>query len=325
MGLIENPKIYTGRDLETIFFRPMFAGESAEQLGIRTLYNMPVPTTIQMWSPRSNVLKGYSSGWSGGDSAIRQQKTIELHKVKAEVGFSASDYFHQVYELITGRADVNLEDLTGTELEQAETEIFRRAIAESVRVMMWLGDVSGPVYNKFDGFLTLAARYSARSEMSIVNCGGIALDADHIVNVLHRMWTAAPPELKALKAEGNLAYFVTTDIYDAYEQYLDQFGSDGAYTDIVSGRRELSYHGIRIVDMGISQYMPLYSTNASTFCMLTDRRNLVLAVNTADYPGSEVRMWYNPDEMENRQRAVFMVGCEILDERMVVYADFVKA
>ena len=180
MGLIENPKTYTGRDLETIFFRPMFAGESAEQLGIRTLYNMPVPTTIHMWSPRSNVLANYSSGWSGGDSAIRQQKTIELHKVKAEVGFSASDYFRQVYELITGRADVNLDDLTGTELEQAETEMFRRAIAESVRVMMWLGDISGPVYNKFDGFLTLAARYSARSGMSIVNCGGIALDADHV-------------------------------------------------------------------------------------------------------------------------------------------------
>ena len=325
MGLTENTKTYTGRDLETIFFRPMFAGESAEQLGIRTLYNMPVPTTIHMWSPRSNVLANYSSGWSGGDSAIRQQKTIELHKVKAEVGFSASDYFRQVYELITGRADVNLDDLTGTELEQAETEMFRRAIAESVRVMMWLGDISGPVYNKFDGFLTLAARYSARSGMSIVNCGGIALDADHVVNVLQRMWVAAPPALKALKAEGNLAYFVTTDLYDAYEQYLDKFGSDGAYTDIVSGRRELSYHGIKIVDMGISQYMPLYSTNATTFCMLTDRRNLVLAVNTADYPGSEVRMWYNPDEMENRQRAVFMVGCEILDEEMVVYADFVKA
>ena len=43
-----------------------------------------------------------------------------------------------------------------------------------------------------------------------------------------------------------------------------------------------------------------------SFGMLTDRRNLVLAVNTADMPGNEVRMWYNPDEMENRQRAVFM-------------------
>jgi hypothetical protein len=32
-------------------------------------------------------------------------------------------------------------------------------------------------------------------------------------------------------------------------------------------------------------------------------------------------MWYNPDEMENRQRAVFMVGCEILDEELLVFAN----
>ena len=45
----------------------------------------------------------------------------------------------------------------------------------------------------------------------------------------------------------------------------------------------------------------------------------MLAVNTADMPGNEVRMWYNPDEMENRQRAVFMAGCAILDESLVTY------
>jgi hypothetical protein len=28
-------------------------------------------------------------------------------------------------------------------------------------------------------------------------------------------------------------------------------------------------------------------------------------------------MWYNPDEMENRQRAVFAIGCEILDNDLV--------
>jgi hypothetical protein len=116
MGLIENPKTYRGRDLETIFFRPIFSGENAEQLGIRVLYNMPVPTTIQMWSPQSDILQTYSSGWNGGNSAFRKQKSIDLRKVKAEVGFSASDYFNQVYELITGRADVNLDDLTGSEL-----------------------------------------------------------------------------------------------------------------------------------------------------------------------------------------------------------------
>ena len=153
MGLIENPKTYTGRDLETIFFRPMFTGENAEQLGIRMLYNMPVPTTIQMWSPKSDILQEYESGWRGGNSAIRQQKTIELFKVKAETGFTSADYFHQVFENIVGRADVNLDDLTGTELEQAETEMFRRAIAESVRVTMWIGDVEAARYNRFNGFL----------------------------------------------------------------------------------------------------------------------------------------------------------------------------
>ena len=323
MGLIENPKTYRGRDLETIFFRPIFSGENAEQLGIRVLYNMPVPTTIQMWSPQSDILQTYSSGWNGGNSAFRKQKSIDLRKVKAEVGFSASDYFQQVYELITGRADVNLDDLTGTELEQAETEMFRAAIAESLRVMMWMGDTEAPAFNKFDGFLKLAHAYNMEDRVPAVDYTTITPTADNIVKIFSDMWSAASPQLKALKNEGNLAFFVTSDLYDLYEQYLDKFGSDGAYTDMVSGRRELSYHGIKVVDMGISQYMPFSYTESSTHCFLTDRRNLVMAVNTADYPGSEVRMWYNPDEMENRQRATFMVGCEILDESLVVLVNFV--
>lgn len=132
MSFIENAKTYTGRDLETVFFRPMLSGPSAEELGIRILYNMPVPTTVQMWERSGDILQRYeTSGWTGGDPAAKRQKTIALSRVKAELGYSASDYFSTVYELVTNRADVNMEDLTGTELERAETELFRRAIAES--------------------------------------------------------------------------------------------------------------------------------------------------------------------------------------------------
>jgi hypothetical protein len=314
MGLIENPKTYTGRDLETIFFRPMVAGQSAVDLGIRTLYNMPVPTTIQMWSPQSDILKPYSPGWTGGDSALRKQKTIELYKVKAEVGFSASDYFNQVYELITGRADVNLDDLTGSELEQAETEMFRAAIAESLRVLMWMGDIYGSDYTLFNGFLSLATQYRCPS----VTYSSDQLLSDGVVSLFDTMWDTANERLKSLKGDGNLALFVTSNIYDAYERHLDQMGSDAAYTDMVTGRRELSYHGIKIVDMRISHLLP----EDTHICLLSDKRNLALAVNTNDYPGSEVRMWYNPDEMENRQRATFMAGCEILDESLVVFTRF---
>ena len=31
-------------------------------------------------------------------------------------------------------------------------------------------------------------------------------------------------------------------------------------------------------------------------------------------------MWYNPDVMENRQRATFLAGTEILDETLMVWA-----
>ncbi len=57
--------------------------------------------------------------------------------------------------------------------------------------------------------------------------------------------------------------------------------------------------------------------------MLVDKRNMVVAFNTADLPGAEVRMWYNPDEMENRQRAVFMIGCDFIDPNLVTVGAFV--
>ena len=87
----------------------------------------------------------------------------------------------------------------------------------------------------------------------------------------------------------------------------------------MNGRQGLAYHGIPVIDVRLGSYLAQTSLHKS-FCLLTDRRNLVLAVNTADMPGNEVRMWYNPDEMENRQRAVFMAGCQLLDESLVAYA-----
>ena len=101
MSYLENAKTYTGSDLETIFFRPMLSGPSAQELGVRVLYNMPVPTTIQLWDGKPDILQKYTqAGWSGGNTATKYQKTIRLNRVKAELGFSAADYFSLVYELI---------------------------------------------------------------------------------------------------------------------------------------------------------------------------------------------------------------------------------
>ncbi len=325
MAYIESAKSYTGNDLETIFFRPMLTGPSAEELGVKVIYNMPLPTTVQLWKGQDNVLQKYTTnGWSGGNSATKQQKTINLDRVKAELGFSAADYFSLVFEQITSRSDVNMEDLTGTELEAAETELFRRSIAESIRATMWVGDTTKTSgYNTFDGFLKSLAVYLDYDDVPTTQYTASDLeDADYSVECFDKMWNSANQKLKDLKGDGELVYFVTSDIYNLYEKYLDSKGAEASYYDAINGRQALMYHGIPVVDIHIGSYLASAGYNTS-FAILTDRRNMVMAVNTSDFPGAEIRMWYNPDEMENRQRAVFMAGCDVIDEQLVAYAELV--
>ena len=102
MTYLENSKQYAGSDLENIFFRPMLTGESAQDLGVRVLYNMPQPTHVQLWDGQRNILQKFTSaGWAGGKAATKYEKTVNLNRVKAELGFSAANYFSMVYEKVS--------------------------------------------------------------------------------------------------------------------------------------------------------------------------------------------------------------------------------
>ena len=321
-NIIVNPKNYTGHELETIFFRPLLSGPSAESLGIRILYNMPMPTVVQMWDRKGNVLSSFDeqSSWSGGVKTTHYQKTIPMSRVKAENAFSASDYFSTIFELITNRPDINMEDLSGTELEAAETELFRRAIADSIRMNLWLGDKSGNYntgYNSFDGLLKIVNERVAADQLHFAYKDLETELGDYsIADVMDSLIRKASPRLKGLYNDGQVAFFVSPSIYQLYEGYLDNNYSTATYADNQYGRKQLMFRGFPLVEINLEPSIE-GSKLSQDFIIFTDRRNIVLAVNTADTPGSEVRMWYNPDEMENRQRAVFAIGCEILDEELV--------
>ena len=314
--LIENPKIYTGTEAENIFFRPSFCGESAKDLGIRVIYNMPMPTTVQVWEQPGHVLQKFTNGWNGGSNATKFQKEIAMRKVKAEMCFAAEDYFSMVYEKIVNSSDVNMGDLTGTELEKAETELFRKAIAEAVRATMWLGDESGEISNlkTFNGFFRSILNSFASEEDVIAKAIEDPEELPTATEMFATCWKDATTELHNLRSDGQLVYFVSPDIYNKYIEELDSKGTDSAYLDTINGHQTLYYHGIPIIEVPLGVYA---IKKFSSFCLLTDRRNMVLALNTADMPENEVRMWYNPDQMENRQRAVFLAGAEVIDQRLV--------
>lgn len=324
MSKIELTKTYAGKDLESVFFRPMLGGPGAKELGITVMYNTPVPTTMHFWRRSGDILHPFlEAGWNGSVPAERFQKTIRLGRVKAEASYSAADYFNLVYELISARGDVNFEDMSGTELERAETELFKEAVAESLRTTMWLGNTSrdNELYASFNGFIpSITSEIAADGADCEIPNFTYTPEQNKGEYVLRTLWDKASEELRALKGEGNLVYLVTSDIYANYEDSLDSALLESAYQARQQGRESLSFRGIPVVDVKVGRYLADCNDVPSSFALLTDRRNLALAVNTSDFPGSEVRMWYNPDLMENRQRAVFMAGCDYLLPELMVFA-----
>ena len=330
MSKIEQIKSYEGQSLDTIFFRPMLTGENAEQLGIKVMYNTPVPTTLHFWKRNGDILRKYtSSGWSGGEPATKLQKTIHMNKVKAEMAYSAEDYFSTVFEMIASRSDVNFEDLSGTELEEAETNLFRASIAESIRATMWYGNTDRGTgsLSTFDGFIKRfmeddGTEDPTTSENAMVRLAYVPNSKEcWAESLLKQLWDSSTDTLRAQRSEGQLAFFVSTDVYNAYEEELDSVAIEAAYLAKQSGREGLYYRGIPVIDLRLSSYNnEEFGDMPSSFAFLTDRRNLALAVNTNDFPGTEVRMWYNPDVMENRQRAIFMAGCDFLFPELVTVA-----
>ncbi len=323
MSQITTPRTYEGHELETIFFRPMLHGANAGELGIRVLYNVPVPTIVTFWKGASNVLQKYSNGWSGGSPSDKFQKKIELHKVKSELGFNATDYQTMIYEKAVAHPDVNFDDLSGTELELAETLVFRDALAESIRATMWVGrrDRESGLLDTFDGFLTqLLTDNQGQPQINFAGISSSEWDSvDAGETLLKKVWDRATPQLRERKSHGDLAYFVTSDVYSKYEESLDNSSLEAAYLARQNGRESLSFRGIPVIDIQISQYINQISDLPKTWIVLADRKNFAMAVNTRDFPGSEIRLWYNADEMENRQRAVFAAGCDYLLPELVCF------
>ncbi len=313
--IIENSKTYDVNEVENLFFRPTFCGDATNDLGIRVLYNMPLPTKVPVFTHGNDILKPFASGWQGGTSGSMVQKEIKMHKVKAESAYSAEDYFSTIYEMVTNSAEVNLGDLTGTELEKAETELFRRAIADSIYASTWFGDVKGDISDRqnFCGFFSHIIG-GTEDGTDDYNVNIYSEDKEMAVeDIFREAWDLTTEDLRALTSDGQLVFFVSSDIYDAYQFYLDEKGLI-TYSEESSSRPTLRYHGIPVIEVPSKRYN---SYRAGSFCIVTDRRNLVLALNTVDSPEKEIRMWYNPDEMENRQRVVFLAGTAVVDAGLV--------
>lgn len=320
--IITEPKTYAGKDLETIFFRPAFSGKSLAELGVKVMLNTPVPVKMQLWKGAENVLKAYSTGFTGGNIATKYQKTISLEKIKAELSFDPTDYFQMVNELVTNSANVNLGDLQGTPLEKAETYLFREAIKNSIYITAWLGKKSraSGKYPTFDGWLQRLVTDSiagAGEETDIITLPPMT-GTDAAETLFTSMFRNAATVLQDRK--NLLAFYVTNDVLFNYEDTLKSANLESSRTAMIDGVQRYMWNGIPIIPVNLTDYLADAPDLPQSFALLSVKENLVIAVNTTMLPDGQVRMWYNEDEIENRQRAIFMMSAEYVEPKLCVLA-----
>lgn len=268
MENIEGAKTYTGSDLDNVIFRPIL-----EKLGIKVLWNMPIPNKLHFWK-------------RNGYTADKYTKVLGLEKTKYEMSYQADDYFSMVYEIISRKYDVS--DLLGTELEETETTLLKDTLIEKINTDIWNGENA------------IISKVKADSDVN--RC---SIEQESIADTFKAVWDNASSELKEMKSEGKLAFYVSKDIYRQYDEYLCSVFADAGLPN-----ETICYKGIPLVRIDTDE----------TFILLADSRNIAYSVNTADFPGCEARLWYNPHLMQNRQRVVFMSGADYLLPELISFA-----
>jgi hypothetical protein len=259
--MIEQPKTYIGRDLDTIFFRPI-AHELGEKLGVRVMLNMPTPTVVTFW--KQNESRNLADKYS---------VSLEFGRTKHELSTPADEYFNEVME----KAERPYDDFDSISIEQAECELLQKSLTTKIKHDFW-----SRVIEKLDEYDPETWQYAHKEEDK------------SIVTIFECLYSYTQEQTNILSfSKEDLGLFVSSDVYKQYELYLDNFVE---FWRACIMSKELAFRGIRLYDIGKTE---------QPIAILTPKKNLVLALNIQDFPGCEVRMWYNPDDVKNRQRAVF--------------------
>lgn len=250
---------------------------------LETVFFRPIMNKAKSMKALLNVSSPPRICWWKRDGMPKKYtKQVELSKVNIEISHPADDYFDMVYQIMRD-SGASVDDLSAQELENAKCFLLRGEIIDHINDATWCGS------NYMDGIID---KMMSDDEIPSFSYSG----DDSVEDLFRRVWEQASTLLQGMKLDGKLRFYVSPDIYKKYDGLLhyDEYNYNPAIV--------LYYKGI---------YIEKKPSNSQSFIMLTDERNLALAVDTTGRE-SEARLWYNPDTIENKQRVVFEMGVDYL-------------
>lgn len=159
MRIITNPKTYAGAENADQVLRPLFVGKTPQEMGFRVIMDIKSKLTLNFLGRLLKILMPYASGFQGGINASRYQKRLTLAEFKAEMAYDKHDYADTIFYEIVNVGGIKQNDITGTDVLNAELQVFQRAILSDVIRNFWLADTTKTHIN--DGTYPDGTTYSA--------------------------------------------------------------------------------------------------------------------------------------------------------------------
>lgn len=336
---------YNGEENEEILFRPRFSGK-IEDIGFRQIFTSATSKKLTFMGKLGKILMPYAKGFQGGSGPGYIQKKLELEEFKAETAYDKHDYKGLIQEQIVNIDGVKQNDISGTDVMNAEQTVFMDALESDIYRNFWLADktkthIAGgdypdgssfvatdpdKFYNQIDGVIT-----KVRSKVNLtpndtqiqlhnITAGGVT--TDEAQEVFKAVFRKSNKVLQVLKNRNvGLTYFATDSMIENYKDTLENDGTEAARVMKINGMDLLTYNGIPIRPFNIDEYIDADFAAAfpRDMVMLTTPMNLAMVLN-ASGGFAETKFWFNNDENENRQRTQFHMGADFVLPELISFA-----
>lgn len=148
--------------------------------------------------------------------------------------------------------------------------------------------------------------------------------ADEAMAKMLLMKKGQPAAMKQID-RGDMVYWATDTWIENYEDTLGVDGSDMATSEsarkvTTDGIKQLMFNGTPVLKMPIDAAIEAFFGGYSPHrCILTTPANLALIQSSAGKFG-EAKLWFNPDENENRTRVQLEMGADYFLPELIVAA-----
>ena len=157
------------------------------------------------------------------------------------------------------------------------------------------------------------------------NTAPAALASGESEDIMLALHIGADKVLKQLDPSQKV-FLVADLVLENYMTYLESLGTERAHLQLENGQTVYTYRGIPILGMGWDIHLgadwPQASGTLHAYphrVIYTSIDNLVLGIDSANQ-FTETKMWYNPDQEENRFRSKLVIGVQFVHNKLTAVA-----